>query len=547
MMRVKAFCALLVYVSLQASWVTAGERRGVTVQGPFVTAVSTPVVVSIDLSRLPRFEKPESATGPHIVPRHRAEIPVSTVKKSFVDPLLQRQRTQASAPTPHLSFAGIGATGALPPDTVGDVGPNHYIQMVNSVFAIYDKSGTLLAGPSDINNLWSGSGLGPCESNADGDPIVLYDPLADRWLISQFADSTTDYECIAISQGANPVSGGWYLYAFATPEFPDYPKLAVWPDAYYMGTNEELAAAAYAFDRDAMLAGNPATSLHFTVAAVGIHSMIVPGDLDGSLPPPAGAPAVFYRFVDDGSGGADRLELFELHADFDTPANASFTGPQILGTAAFAPLCNYSVACIAQQGTSHRLDSITEWPMWRLQYRNLGTHESLVGNHSVNVGGDQAGVRWFELRRSGAAAWSIYQQGTYAPDEHSRWMGSIAMDGAGNIGLGYSVSSSTLYPSIRVTGRLAADALGTMRDESSLTEGSGSQTAWNRWGDYSSLNVDPSDDCTFWYTNEYYAISSVDGWSTTIGAFRFPSCTAAVVFTDGFEGGNTAAWSATVP
>jgi hypothetical protein len=445
----------------------------------------------------------------------------------------------ASALTAGVNFEGIPATGALPPDTVGDVGPNHYIQMVNTAFAIYDKSGNLLAGPSPISVLWSGFG-GPCETEDDGDPIVQYDHLADRWLVSQFAvpgGAAGFHECIAISRGPNPVTDGWYRYDFKTPAFPDYPKIGVWPDAYYMSTYEGTNLGVFAFDRANMLAGNPATFVRFTLSSLSTISVrartrILPADLEGALEPPPGTPNFFVRSVDGPAqgGGADRLEIFEFRVNFATPAASTFTGPASLPTAPYdIQMCgpNLPRPCIPQPVTDRRLDPLSNRLMRRLQYRNFGTHETLATNQTIDVDGqDTAGIRWYELRRQGGA-WSIHQQGTHtAEDRTHRWMGGIAMDQDGNMALGYSVSGSRVFPGIRYAGRLASDPPGTLpQGEVTLAAGGGSQThASARWGDYSSMNMDPTDDCTFWFTTEYYPTTSAAGWRTRIGSFKHPSC-----------------------
>lgn len=452
------------------------------------------------------------------------------------DPLLD---LQAQTPprisaflTPLLNFPGQGFTGVNPPDTIGDVGPDHYIQMVNggggALFRIYDKSGSLLAGPISLDSLGVG---GPCASGL-GDPVVLYDRAADRWLMSEFAGSG-NHLCVYISQTNDPLNGPWYRYDFTTPSFPDYPKYAVWPDAYYVSSNENNPAA-YALDRTRMLLGQPATSQRFTAPnLIGFpFQALTPGDLDGAALPPTGAPGYFMRHRDDEvhNPGAndpthDFLELWGFHVDFTTPANSSFTLLQNIAVSEFdSDLCGLvSFSCFPQPGTSTQLDPLREVIMWRLQYRNFGVYETLVGNLVTDVdGNDHGGVRWFELRKSGAAPWALYQEGTLAPDQHHRWMGSIAMDGSGNIALGYSVSSTTLFPSIRYAGRLASDPLGVLPYAEGLIVAGVASNASNRWGDYSSMNVDPADDCTFWYTNEY---SPAPQWGTQIAAFRFPECT----------------------
>ncbi len=447
-----------------------------------------------------------------------------------VDPLLA---VQADAPeasvldflTPIINIDGQGFTNVNPPDTVGDVGPDHYIQMINgggTLISIYDKDGNLVSGPTSFTS------LGGCATGV-GDPIVLYDQMADRWLLSEFGAGNS--VCVFISQGPDPINDPWFSYNFPTPSFPDYPKYAVWPDAYYLTTNES-SPANYALDRIAMLAGNPATSQRFTapdLSGFGFQTL-TPGDLDGSTLPPAGSPGYFMRHVDTeahGPGGfptEDFLEVWAFDVDFVTPANSTFTQVANISVAEFdSELCGFfAFACFPQPGTTTTLDPLREVVMWRLVYRNFGAHEVLLGNLVTDVDGtDHGGVRWFELRKVGANPWSLYQEGTYAPDQHSRWMAAIAMDGEGNIAMGYNVSSGTFFPSLRYAGRLAGDPLGTMpQGEGVLIDGSGSNAS-NRYGDYSAMSIDPADDCTFWFTGEYNASSQ---WSTRIGTFKFDAC-----------------------
>ena len=501
--------------------------------GPIISEPAMPVV-SAKVRELPVMDPWMAGSSVRKIPRQTGGFKVDAAqtppeKKA----LMMRQSVQSSryrTPDPILSFEGIGMEeggGYVPPDTVGDVGPNHYVQMVNTAFAVFDKNGNQLVEPTAINQLWQGQG-NPCETQNDGDPVVLYDSLADRWLLSQFAVSQDPpyYECIAISQTPDP-TGAYFLYAFEIPDdaFPDYPKLAVWPDAYYMSTNEmddKAFVGVYAFDREKMLAGEPGTFQKFIVE----RNFMLPSDLDGSEPPPAGSPNYFYTIMDDtfwpsqGFPGEDRIEVWEFHVDFETPANSTFTMVHTLETPFDYLVCEFFVFdCIPQKDTEQKVDALSEWPMWRFQYRNFGTHETLVGNFTVDVGdfAGHAGIRWFELRKSNSS-WSIHQEGTHAPDEHHRWMGSIAMDGAGNITLGYSVSSDTLFPSIRYATRFASDPAGTLQQETTVITGTASQTRWNRWGDYSSMNVDPSDDATFWYTSEYIPDSGF--WQTRIAKFK---------------------------
>ncbi len=428
-----------------------------------------------------------------------------------------------------VSFDGIPATGWVPPDTVGDIGPDHYVQAVNISLAIYDRSGNLLVGPSPINALWAGFG-GPCATNNNGDPIVRYDHLADRWLVSQFALGV-NFQCIAISRTPDPVAGGWYLYAFPTPGFPDYPKIGVWPDGYYMGTQRGFVGGGldvYAFDRIRMLNGLPAGAVQFFVPAPSLF--LQPSDLDGPAPA-TGTPNFFVRHVDrDQFGGpSDRLEVFAFSVNWGSPAASTFLPlPSLPVTPFDATLCgdNFVGACAPQPGTSTRLETLPAWLMWRLQYRNFGTHETLVTNHTINTGANHAGIRWYELRRTGGGPWSVFQQGTHSPDTAlHRWMGSAAMNADGCLALGYSASSNTVFPGIRYAGRVAADPAGTLPvAETTLLNGGGSQTGSFRWGNYSTMDVDPLDDRTFWYTTEYYSATSSAGWRTRVASFQLPGC-----------------------
>src|SRR5437016_1755594 len=443
-----------------------------------------------------------------VLTRHEAEparrIPLPPGLVTLPDDPV-RQRTAASiaafAPVVSLGFEGLGngqygfsVTGA-PPDTNGAVGATQYVQWVNTSFAIFNKStGALISGPTAGNSLWSGFG-GGCQSNNDGDPIVLYDKLANRWVFSQFSVTTTPYrQCIAVSTSSD-ATGTYNRYSFQYNNFDDYPKMGVWPDAYYEtfntfdNSNAFVGADACAYDRNAMLIGHAATQVCFQQGnSIG---GLLPSDLDGTTPPPAGSPNYMISF------GSNSLELFKFHVDFITPANSTFAGPLTISVAPFTPLCGGGT-CVPQPGTAQQLDSLADRLMYRLAYRNFGSHESLVVNHSVAVN-NSGGVRWYELQNPNGAV-SLAQQSTFAPNADSRWMGSIAMDQAGDMALGYSVSSSSTHPSIAVTGRRPSDAANTMQVETVIIAGTGSQTstrrAVSRWGDYSAMQVDPSDDDT---------------------------------------------------
>ena len=436
--------------------------------------------------------------------------------------------------TPLLNFDGQGYTNVNPPDTVGDVGPSHYVQMINggggALVQIYNKAtGALIGSQFTLDDLATS---GPCQSGK-GDPIVVYDKLADRWLLSEFA-ATGNHLCVYVLTGPNP-GGTYYFYDFTTPMFPDYPKYAVWHDAYYVTTNDYTSTAsnvaAYALNRTRMLAGQSATFQRFiapSLTGFGFQSL-TPADLDGATPPPSGSPGLFMRHRDTevhgpaGFPSQDLLEVWAFAVNWTTPANSSFTKIADIQVAEFdSTLCGLtSFECVPQPGTSVQLDPLREVIMWRLAYRNFGSRQVLVGNFVTDVNGNnRAGVRWFELRKTDSA-WSLYQQGTYAPGTLNRWMGAIAMDGSGNIALGYNVADSVVYPGLRYAGRLASDALGTLpQGEHTLVNGSASNNS-NRYGDYSAMSVDPSDDCTFWFTGEWNAAGT---WRTRIGKFKFDEC-----------------------
>ncbi len=455
------------------------------------------------------------------------------------------------------NFEGVNnIDGVLPPDTNGTIGydpvtaKKYYMQWVNLSYAIWDVTNapTIVVSPTNGNALWAGFG-GACETSNDGDPIVLYDQLANRWLASQFAlpnyPSGPYYQCIAISQSGDP-TGAWYRYSFiaSTTKMNDYPHFGIWPDAYYMTVNQFTGgsswggAGVFAFDRTRMLAGLSASMVYFDLYGVSQDfGGMLPANWDGLTPPPAGAPNYFFE-VDDstaspGLGPNDAMRIWKFHVDWTTPANSTFgvngTPNYTLTVTPFNMMpCTLSGSrsCVPQPGTAVGLDVIGDRLMHRAAYRNLDGEEVAVLNHTVDAGSGRAGVRWYEVRGLGSTP-SIYQQGTYAPaDTEYRWMGSIAMDHVGNIALGFSAASGSVYPSVRYTGRLAGDPLGVMaQGESTIIAGTGSQThSANRWGDYSALTVDPVDDCTFWYTNEYIQTTGSAPWQTRIGSFKFDNC-----------------------
>lgn len=483
------------------------------------------------------------------VPRRFYPVPGNEPKpagEGLPDPLLNLWR-EPSAPTITLdvNVAGTAFTGATPPDTVGDVGPNHYVQAVNATrIAIFDKNGVLQPGYPILLETLAPSG--PCRTDAAGDPIVLYDQLADRWFLQEFTGG--GLLCIYISQTSDP-TGAYHFYSFTPPDFPDYPHFGVWPDAYYGTSNESGSGGnqtTYAFDRAKMLAGLPATMQRITVvppvSGYGFQTL-TPVDHDGATAPPAGAPGIFMRHFDGEAHGSanpasDLLQMWEMDVDFVTPANTTVTTLPSITIADFNSwLINYTTFfSIPQPGSATRLDPIREVIMNRLAYRNFGSHEVLVGNFVTNRNAATSGsvveaaIRWFELRRVGGVGnpWTLFQEGTFAGDTASPtaqfFMGGIAMDGAGNIALGYSktdTGSPNVFPSIGVTGRLETDTAGTMANEVPIVAGVQAQGGTGRWGDYAAMSIDPEDDCTFWYTNEFMPGGS---WGTRIASFLFEEC-----------------------
>lgn len=436
----------------------------------------------------------------------------STALPNGPDEVWQQEMGKTSGKAPLVNF-DAQTSPYYPPDCNGTAGPSHYMQTVNSTYAIYNKTGTLLAGPTNLNTMFTGL---PGATYNDGDPIVLYDEMADRWFMAEFSISgSNDYMLVAVSTTNDP-TGTWYKYSFDVAETPDYEKFGVWPDGYYMGTNNDSGNDIYVFERSVMLAGGASPKM------VGFDNAWRPTTIDGFMcvPPvdndgtaaPAGSPGLFITINDDAiGGGSDQLWIYELAVNWTTTSSSTFSRVQQINVTAFDSNFGADWTNIAQPGTTQQLDAIPQVIMNVPQYRNFGTYQTLVCCHTVDVDNtDHAGIRWYELRKT-ASTWSIRQQGTYAPDAHSRWMGSVMLNGSGKLGLGYSISSSSVYPGIRYTGQSAAAyaaATGTMDvAESVIQTGAQSQTAAERWGDYSLMSVDPSDDATFWFTTQYIASS----------------------------------------
>lgn len=444
-----------------------------------------------------------------------------------------------------------------PPDPVGDVGPDHYVEMVNLVFGVYTKSGTPIIAPTAIGALWAGFAVQDC-TDASGDPIVVYDQLADRWILTQFTTRGFDdptlpfYNCVAVSTSGDP-AGSYYRYAFTTgSNFPDYPKYGVWTNAYVVTTREfgptdEYGIGVYALQKNRMLQGKPAKAVGFyldgndpkTLRRVG--DGLLPADLDGTRTPERGTSVPLMGTQDDDyiyGAKSDAANLWDLDIQWQPTTKASVKFTSKLDVASFDsnfPCGPDPRDCLPQPGINDKaryLDilSYRQRPTWRLAYRDFGKYESLVTNQSVEARRGVAGVRWYEIRRKDGE-YSVHQQGTYAPNDGiHRWMGSITQDRRGNMALAYSVvNGQNVFPGIRYTGRRATDPLGKMTlSESIIVSGTGVQRTENsRWGDYSSMNIDPND-CTFWYVNEYYTEEGEEesnvgvGWQTRIASFDLP-------------------------
>jgi hypothetical protein len=474
------------------------------------------------------------------------------------DAALQGQEPSPLALTPlasnatnaGLNFLGLGtgfsgfSVSDVVPDTNVAVGPTQIVEFVNDTFAVFDKSTGNSLYSAHGNTLWQDLGA-PCSSNPNYDEIAQFDKLAQRWVMFMPNFFTPTALCVAVSTTSDALNGGWNLYSFTPPvnttvcnceAMTDYPKLAVWPDGYYISYNEiwngnYIGAEACVFDRNSMLTGATATMQCFSNTGTNYGSFL-PGDVDGITPPPSDSPEYYLNF----DNNDESLDLWQFHVDWTTPANSTFTGPTNIPVTAFTEPCgetivefNYTTGdCIPQANSSVTLDSYGDRLMYRLAYRNFGSSQALVANHTVQIGtgSKQTGIRWYELQNTGSG-FGLFQQGTYAPDSSYRWMGSIAMDQVGDIALGYSVSSSAISPSIGYTGRVPTDPSGQMESETDILSEAGithgSTTGSYRWADYSSMVIDSADDCTFWFATEYVPTTG-SAWSTRIASFSFPSC-----------------------
>jgi hypothetical protein len=571
--------AALVFLAVSPPAVAQPSARPQPLTPKFSTAVAFDV--SPAFRSLPRIARPRTFPPDTILevrPEPAVKGPaVHRAKGHGADGVLQLFSSAPTIPAPLLTFEGLSNQDNFnifgfrvnPPDPNGEVGPNHYVEIINLVFGVYDKAGNLLLGPIDTGSLWAGFPIEDC-TDPSGDPVVVYDQLEDRWLLSQFTTRGFDengdfnglpfYNCVAVSQTGDP-TGAYFRYAFITSQegststfFPDYPKYGVWTNSYLLtsrdfGSQGEYGISVYGLEKNKMINGEPnARAVHFFLDGNDpailplVGDGLLPADIDGTRRPINGAPAPIVGTQDDGAGYGgtfDALNIWELSVQWRANPVASIVLKAQLPVASFDsifPCAPTSRDCLPQPGITNPnqyLDilSYRQRPTFRLAYRNFGTYESLVTNQSVEALPGIAGARWYEIRRTGGS-YSVYQQGTYAPNDGvHRWMGSIAQDKRGNMALGYSVVNAVnVFPGVRYTGRLSGDPLGQMTlGEGTIINGSGVQTTTNsRWGDYTDITIDPTDDCTFWYVNEYYTLagqqSSAAGWQTRIGSFKLPGC-----------------------
>ena len=516
--------------------ILAGTSSVLIADPAFAQVSSQRAVVSRDvhhdrLASLAAVAQPEAKKTPIAAFPMMHPAPYDGIPKAFaVDTVTQDTPLAAiKAPTSTigLNFDGVGqgfnafTVASAPPDTNGAVGATQYFQIVNSSFAIFNKAtGARLLGAAATKSLWAGFG-GKCETANDGDAAVKWDQAAQRWVVSQFAvtpNAAPYFECVAVSQTAD-ATGAYFRYAFSYNNFPDYPKFAVWPDGYYFTFNifnpagtSFLGALACAYDRSKMLVGAAATQQCFQQANT-VDSLL-PADPDGNSPVAPGAPNYMVDI------GATALRMWKFHADFATPANATFTGPTSIPVAAYTQQCAATGVCIPQPSTRNRLDALGDRLMYRLSYRLYPDgHDALLATHSVSTG-----LRWYEVRSPGTTP-ALFQQGTYRPDATFRWLGSGSQDKFGNIAFGYSVSSTTVRPGLRFSVRAPGDPLGTLGNEKTIIAGTGSQTGGlTRWGDYAAMVVDPVDDCTFWFTSEYIKANGSFNWNTRIANFKIAGC-----------------------
>jgi hypothetical protein len=543
---------------------------------PTLVRMVGPVGLDQDLRSLPYIPPSEEIEERRLTrhPRPETGAPPSISEFARFQSLLEAMLAPVPAmPTPVLTFNGMNSSGpngsncsCLPPSAIGDVGPNHYIEALNVAFRVFDKNGNPLAPVTTFNSLFAPlPDDTPCGNNQNrGDPFVFYDHLADRWMVSDFAYTSFPgpgpfYECIGVSKTGDPVSGGWWLYALQVdPAHPnqlgDSPKFALWnnpqPGGAYIFTVDLFtdfdtfnAVRVFALDRASMIAGGPTNAIPFSIppAGLGDSATLIPASFRTANPPPAGRDAFLLAIDNPAPGGVilNKVKGWRFHVDFAVPGNSTLgVGPNHApdGNIAVAPFVeaftDTTYLLIPQFNTSQRLDTVGDRLMSPVVYQNRSGTESLWASHTVcdpNCTRPTA-IRWYQLNVTNGnfpATPAQQQSWTNGNDGLWRWMPSIAVDGAGNAAIGYSTSSTTIFPSIRYAGRLAIDAINNLaRGEAIMTVGGGAQTnPSGRWGDYSMTTVDPADNKTFWHVNEYYPATAGASWFTRIGKFNFAAPT----------------------
>lgn len=440
-----------------------------------------------------------------------------------IDPLvnIQNNTTKSQNRDPLQGWNGLTNGFSTPTDPTGAVGPNHFINAWNSSFRIWDKEGNPLTSNASLATIFPGQSL--------GDPIVFYDQFTDRFVITQFRSGPNGF-LVAVCQGSDPVNDGWYTYQFNTSSFPDYPKFSNWSDGYYITANKDSGSAGtsevvFALDKAAMINGDPTDMVGFPLPGISTSGFYSPlgFNANGTTPPPAGNAPIVYMQDDAWSGVAvDHLKIWNINIDWNNTSASTISAPQVLNTAAFDGLFDGGSFSNIPQPGGPDIDCLQATIMYMAQYRRFATHNSVVLNFVVDLDGgdDHAGIRWYELRQANDGAdWTIYQEGTYAqPDGHSAFAGAIAIDVDGNIGLGYTVASSSQAPCLRYTGRYASDPINTMTLDEGVFINSNTSDPATRYGDYSQMTIDPVDDKTFWYVGEYFSGGS--GRNNWIGAFK---------------------------
>ncbi len=516
--RTLILCGLVATLAFAKTNNTKIDNSKTIVTYPSAFAVSQPLSeLPIDVSIFANREMPE----PRQIPGKPRGV-AGPVQQE--DSILQKEVRPFVSATKGVDFDGIPAQGFAPSDSNMAVGPNHIVETVNVRLAVYNKSGAILSGPTNFTTFFAPL-AGNCASGAS-DPIVNYDRLADRWVISDigYTGSAPFLECVGVSKTNDP-TGAYFLYSYSFgSNLNDYPKLSVWAtasNAAYLATYNLfgpfsfLGADLCGLDRTKMLAGDPSAA-QLCKQTPSSEGSYLPSDMDGPTAPVDGTPGLYISWHTSNPG---QLYLRKLTMNF-AAGTSTLSAATVISVANFTQACG---GCVPQLGTSQTLDTLSDRVMYRFAIRHFADHDRAVVSHAVASGASVA-VRWYELFDP-AGAVTVNQQGTFAPDATFRWMSSVAEDQNGDIGVGYSASSLSINPAIRFTGRVPSDPLGTLESEASLLVGTGSQNGGlARWGDYTAMQVDPSDDCTFWYVDQYEKVTGSFNWNTNIGSFVFTGC-----------------------